>query len=108
VRLMRERLLLNDSREVTVEEQLAMFMRIIGQNASNRDTQERFQHSRDTISKNIPPLYLQFKSSCLLTLKKVFPSCSQCLGPTITKLCNAPTTRNNVPYSQKHKTVSVL
>jgi hypothetical protein len=36
---------------VSIEERLAMFLFIVGQNASNRNTQERFQHSGETVSR---------------------------------------------------------
>ena len=39
------------SRGVSSEEQLAIFLYIIGQNSSNRSAQERFQHSGETISR---------------------------------------------------------
>ena len=36
---------------MSVEEQLAIFLEIVGENASNRMAQERFQRSGDTISR---------------------------------------------------------
>jgi hypothetical protein len=36
---------------MSVEEQLAIFLKIVGENASNRMVQDRFQHSGDTISR---------------------------------------------------------
>ena len=42
---------LRDSARVSVEEQVAIFMRIVGKKSSNRDTQDRFQHSGQTISR---------------------------------------------------------
>ncbi|KAI3453559.1 hypothetical protein Pfo_010222 [Paulownia fortunei] len=44
--------LLNDSREVSVEEQLAIFLMTIGHDERNRMLQERFQHSGETISRH--------------------------------------------------------
>ena len=41
---------LKPRKEVTVEEKLAIFLHIVTRPASNRDTQERFSHSGDTIS----------------------------------------------------------
>ena len=38
-------------RYMSVEEPLAIFLKIIGENASNRMAQERFQQSGDTISR---------------------------------------------------------
>ncbi len=36
---------------VSIEEQLAIFLHIVGGNCSNRSAQERFQHSGETISR---------------------------------------------------------
>lgn len=52
VDLLRERNLLQDTRGVAVEEQVAIFMYAISKNASNRDLQWRFQHSGETISRH--------------------------------------------------------
>lgn len=46
-----DRGLLTSTRFVNVDEQVAMFVWTIGHNASNRDVQERFQHSGDTVSR---------------------------------------------------------
>ena len=46
-----KRNLLQSSRIIGIEEKLAIFMRIVGQNSSNHNTQDRFQHSGDTISR---------------------------------------------------------
>lgn len=43
--------MLKSSKAVTVEEKLAMFLFIVSRPASNRDAQERFSHSGDTISR---------------------------------------------------------
>ncbi|XP_039115692.1 uncharacterized protein LOC120251190 [Dioscorea cayenensis subsp. rotundata] len=48
---LREKSLLCNSKRTTVEEQLAMFMYTLAHNASNRDVQERFQHSAKTVSR---------------------------------------------------------
>jgi len=42
---------LQPTRCMSVEEPLAIFLKIIGENASNRMAQERFQQSGDTISR---------------------------------------------------------
>ncbi|KAG8379279.1 hypothetical protein BUALT_Bualt07G0072000 [Buddleja alternifolia] len=47
---LRQRNLLDDSREVSVEEQSATFLMTIAHNERNRILQERFQHSGETIS----------------------------------------------------------
>ncbi|KAI9604689.1 hypothetical protein KEM48_002445 [Puccinia striiformis f. sp. tritici PST-130] len=39
------------SKLLSMDEQLAIFLYIVGQNATNRQTQDRFQHSGETISK---------------------------------------------------------
>ncbi|KAI3969963.1 hypothetical protein MKW92_052870, partial [Papaver armeniacum] len=49
--ILRERELLRDSRWVTIEEQLAIFLLTIGHNEDNKMLQERFQHSGETISR---------------------------------------------------------
>jgi len=43
--------LLRNSKYLELEEQVAMFLWIVGRGASNRDIQERFQHSGDTVSR---------------------------------------------------------
>ncbi|XP_059636049.1 uncharacterized protein LOC132278265 [Cornus florida] len=44
--------LLKDSREISVEEQMAIFLMTIGHNERNRMLQEQFQHSGETISRH--------------------------------------------------------
>ena len=51
VRIASESGQLPDSRWVTLEERLAIFLYIVGQNASNRNAQERFQHSGESITR---------------------------------------------------------
>lgn len=46
-----QRGLLSSTRYVSVEEQLVLFLWMVGRGASNRDAQEQFQHSGDTISR---------------------------------------------------------
>lgn len=36
---------------ISVEEQVAMFIKVVAENASNRTVQERFQHSGNTVSR---------------------------------------------------------
>ncbi|TVU26207.1 hypothetical protein EJB05_28744, partial [Eragrostis curvula] len=52
VECLREGNLLQNTRGVAVEEQVAIFMYAIKKNASNRDLQWRFQHSGETISRH--------------------------------------------------------
>jgi hypothetical protein len=42
---------LSSSRGLLIEEKLAIFLHIVGRGASNRDTQERFSHSGETVSR---------------------------------------------------------
>ncbi|KAL7210521.1 hypothetical protein ACSBR1_031973 [Camellia fascicularis] len=42
---------LETGRKVSVQEQVAIFLYIVGGDIQNRNVQERFQHSRETISK---------------------------------------------------------
>lgn len=41
---------LTSTKGVTIEEKLAMFLMIVGQGASNRTVQERYQHAGDTVT----------------------------------------------------------
>ena len=51
VELLRDSHLLSNARDITVEEQVAIFLFCLATNASNRLMQERFQHSGETISR---------------------------------------------------------
>src|SRR5690349_5838880 len=51
IHIMLEKGVLGPSRHVSVEEKFAIFLYVVGQNASNRQTQERFQRSGWTITK---------------------------------------------------------
>ena len=42
---------LRPSKNISVEEKLAIFLHIVSRPGSNRDTQERFSHSGETISR---------------------------------------------------------
>jgi len=48
---LQQRNFLVDSRYVSAEEKLAIFLHIVGHKSSNRLVQERFQHSGETISR---------------------------------------------------------
>jgi hypothetical protein len=50
-RRLRESNLLSDSRYVSVEEQLGIFLYAMSKNVSNRTLQDQFQHSGETISR---------------------------------------------------------
>jgi DDE superfamily endonuclease len=64
---------LKASRSVSIEEQVAMFLFTVGRTASNRDVQDRFQHSGETVShyfhavlnaiNRIVPKYIQLPST---------------------------------------------
>jgi hypothetical protein len=49
---------LKASKQMLVEEKLLMFLHLTTRPASNRDTQERFSHSGETISRYINSLFL--------------------------------------------------
>ncbi|KAK3018390.1 hypothetical protein RJ639_003845, partial [Escallonia herrerae] len=49
---LRQRAMLRDTPGVSIEEQLAIFLNIVGHNERNRVIQERFQHSGETISRH--------------------------------------------------------
>ena len=49
--ILRERGMLRDTAGVMIEEQLGIFLNIIGHNERNRVVQDRFQHSGETISR---------------------------------------------------------
>jgi hypothetical protein len=49
--LVRTRIQENYRSRISIEERLAMFLYTVGQNASNRHVQERFQHSGETVSR---------------------------------------------------------
>jgi hypothetical protein len=50
VKILNEKYLLRNGNDITVEEQLAMFLYTLGKNASNRTVQEWFQHSGSSVS----------------------------------------------------------
>ncbi|KAI7938906.1 hypothetical protein MJO28_014485 [Puccinia striiformis f. sp. tritici] len=57
------------SKLLSMDEQFAIFLYVVGQNATNRQTQDRFQHSGETISKvfhHIIYLILQLRSKYIV------------------------------------------
>lgn len=60
---------LSSTRGVSVEERCAIFLYIVGNNASNRSAQERFQHSGETITRFVVSLYLFDALDFRLTMK---------------------------------------
>ncbi|KAF3787485.1 hypothetical protein EJ110_NYTH17194 [Nymphaea thermarum] len=69
--LLKSRELLCDAREITIEEQVTMFLVILGHDQQNRQTQYDFQHSGQTITK-----YFN------LVLKAIFHVAHEYVGPT--------------------------
>ncbi|XP_042507398.1 uncharacterized protein LOC122083597 [Macadamia integrifolia] len=60
--ILRQKELLRDSAGVRIDEQLAIFLNIIGHNERNRVIQERFQHSGETISRHFNNVLKAIKS----------------------------------------------
>ncbi|KAF3784578.1 hypothetical protein EJ110_NYTH24130 [Nymphaea thermarum] len=61
--ILRDKNLLEDARDITVEEQVAMLLLTIGHNERNRAVQNTFQHSGQTISKYVS---LVLRAICIL------------------------------------------
>ncbi|KAL3614680.1 hypothetical protein CASFOL_041437 [Castilleja foliolosa] len=59
---LRQRGMLRDTAGVMIEEQLAIFLNIVGHNERNRVIQERFQHSGETISRHFNNVLRAIKS----------------------------------------------
>ncbi|XP_015573951.1 uncharacterized protein LOC8285006 isoform X1 [Ricinus communis] len=59
---LRQRGMLRDTAGVMIEEQLAIFLNVIGHNERNRVIQERFQHSGETISRHFNNVLKAIKS----------------------------------------------
>lgn len=87
--------LLMPTKSCSVEQQILIFLHITGQNASNRNAQERFQHSGETISRHftsvldalitLSPEYIQLPNpstipSEIFTNSKFFPYFKDCIG----------------------------
>ncbi|XP_025700472.1 uncharacterized protein [Arachis hypogaea] len=60
--ILRQRAMLRDTAGVMIEEQLAIFLNIIGHNERNRVIQERFHHSGETISRHFNNVLKAIKS----------------------------------------------
>jgi len=65
---------LTPSRHITVEEQIAMFLYTVARAASNRDVQERFQHSGETVSRHF--------HAVLNAINRLVPDYIKLLNPT--------------------------
>ncbi|XP_073140316.1 uncharacterized protein [Henckelia pumila] len=59
---LRQRGMLRDTVGVMIEEQLAIFLNVVGHNERNRVIQERFQHSGETISRHFNNVLKAIKS----------------------------------------------
>ncbi|KAK6145042.1 hypothetical protein DH2020_021862 [Rehmannia glutinosa] len=59
---LRQRGMLRDTASVMIEEQLGIFLNIVGHNERNRVIQERFQHSGETISRHFNNVLKAIKS----------------------------------------------
>lgn len=86
---------LSASRFVNIEEKVAIFLWIVARSASNRDTQERFQHSGETISRcfhevlqainSLIPKYIKLHSSAEIPIaitsnSKYYNFFNNCIG----------------------------
>lgn len=60
--IFRQRAMLRDTSGVMIEEQLAIFLNVIGHSERNRVIQERFQHSGETISRHFNNVLKAIKS----------------------------------------------
>uniref|UniRef100_A0A7C8ZPL5 Uncharacterized protein n=1 Tax=Opuntia streptacantha TaxID=393608 RepID=A0A7C8ZPL5_OPUST len=92
--ILRERGMLRDTAGVSIEEQLAIFLNIIGHNERNRVIQDRFQHSGETISRHFNNVLKSIKSLSreflqqppvniplqILGSKRFFPYFKDCIG----------------------------
>ncbi|XP_023900451.1 uncharacterized protein LOC112012297 isoform X2 [Quercus suber] len=92
--ILRQRGMLRDTAGVMIEEQLAIFLNIIGHNERNRVIQERFQHSGETISRHFNNVLRAIKSlsreflqppplntpSEILGNNRFFPYFKDCIG----------------------------
>lgn len=67
---LKERALLKDTRYVTVEEQLCIFLYTIGHTVGNRVVADRFQHSQETISRHFRNV---LKAICRFSKEVILP-----------------------------------
>ncbi|KAL6502688.1 hypothetical protein OROHE_024341 [Orobanche hederae] len=91
---LRQKGMLRDTAGVMIEEQLAIFLNIVGHNERNRVIQERFQHSGETISRHFNNVLKAIKSlsheflqppplttpSEILTNNRFYPYFEDCIG----------------------------
>lgn len=91
---LRQRGMLRDTVGVMIEEQLAIFLNVVGHNERNRVIQERFQHSGETISRHFNNVLKAIKSmsreflqppplttpSEILKSNRFYPYFEDCIG----------------------------
>ncbi|XP_059656218.1 uncharacterized protein LOC132303127 isoform X2 [Cornus florida] len=91
---LRQRGMLRDTAGVMIEEQLAIFLNIVGHNERNRVIQERFQHSGETISRHFNNVLKAIKSLSreflqpppfstppeIVTSNRFYPYFKDCIG----------------------------
>ncbi|KAK1257188.1 hypothetical protein QJS04_geneDACA024915 [Acorus gramineus] len=86
---------LEDTRNMWIEEQLAIFLTIVGHNSTNRYCQDRFQHSGETISRQ----FREVLSACLKLSKLVIHPPDDCVGAIDGTLVHAIIeTESQVPF----------
>ncbi|KAM6579085.1 hypothetical protein CsatB_030922 [Cannabis sativa] len=92
--VLRQKSMLRDTAGVMIEEQLGIFLNIIGHNERNRVIQERFQHSGETISRHFNNVLKAVKSlsrevlqpppvntpSEIIVNNRFFPYFQDCIG----------------------------
>src|SRR5436190_9997734 len=93
--IMRTEELLFDSPHISIEEQLAMFLHIIGRGTCFKDVEERYQHSGETVCcyfglvvkalTSLIPKYIKLPSSTEIPLAissstKNYPFFKDCIG----------------------------
>ena len=65
---------LESTRKMTIEEMVAMFLMVIGHGAGNQMIQERFQHSRETISRHFHQVLMACLKLAMVIIKPKDPS----------------------------------
>lgn len=77
---LRQRSLLKDTRHISIEEQLTIFLKTIGLRETNRDIADRFQHSPETISRHFSNV---MKALCIFSKEVITPPDFQNVHPYI-------------------------
>jgi hypothetical protein len=92
--IMRTEGLLYDSRHISIEEQLAMFLHVVGRGTSFQDVEERYQHSGETVFRYfravlealtaLIPRYIKLPSievpTAISSSSKNYPFLKNCIG----------------------------